>query len=72
MCKCVICGKEWDAFDWKTGTEVVEPGKPITSMCGIYVCNECKPIVYEFRARIEENHRQLTHILAEWYKIKKY
>ena len=63
----MICGKE--GFDWLTGTEVVEPGTH--NFYVVFMCNECKPIVYEFRARIEENQRQLVHIL-EWYKIKKY
>ena len=70
-CKCVICGKEWDWFDYKTGSKIVEPGAPMMSS-GIDVCVECRPVVYKFRERFEENQREMGRIMTEWYKTKKF
>lgn len=72
MCKCVICGKEWLWYEYDIGTKIVEPGMPVTSMCGVDVCLECKPIVGMFHARIDENRRELQHIMQEWYTVKKF
>ena len=69
--KCVICGKEWDLYDYKMGTKLVEPGEPMISS-GIHVCHDCKHIVYEFHERVNDNQRELRHIMQEWYKMKKY
>jgi hypothetical protein len=71
-CKCVLCGKEWEWFEWETGGKVVEPGTSMYGTSGIDVCMECRPIVYEFHRRIEDNRRELNRMMGEWYKVKKY
>ena len=71
-CKCAICGKEWEWYEWEIGTKIVEPGTSIYGNSGIDVCMDCKPIAYEFHRRIEDNQRELNRIMGEWYKVKKY
>jgi len=72
MVKCVICGKEWEWCEWEKGGKIVEPGMSLCSMEGINVCMDCKPIVYKFHERIENNKRELRSIMEEWYRVKKF